>query len=411
MKNYIMLQPSIRAMGGGQSYTAAKIQRMTELGWTCNVFSSWRNGKILIPELEKYEKNIHEELSLDPNLVPLWVRKKIIHEVAKTVRGEECVIECGNEKLALWGELIAKELHARNFVYLLGEQNDKIPERYLPFFRFKLKRNELAGITDTSIPQLFRWDGTISKDHPYTLKAFGLNTVVDYASDFVETIPNEGIKIACISRLSKPCIKSIVESLLKLTAKHREKQFHLLFIGASMDGSVENRIRNVFEGQKNVKVFLPGAIFPLPRQLFTKVDLFISSSGSALVSYYQNRPTISVDANDGFAIGVLGYTTLNGLYRSDEVKTDIGELAEKVLFTDFLKAHKYFEPVLPDKNASFKKHLEFMERFEKELQYYPISSIKYSRTERIRKMAVFILRKRYFRIANLVRLRKKRRQM
>lgn len=374
-----MIEYSIMGMGGAQKYVSYKTRRLKELGWNCYVFSGINKGEVLLSELKQYSENVIKELLTDPNYVNRLKREKIIDHIASVVNStDSCIIESNSWTCALWGELLASRVRGYNFVFLLSERNGYIHNRYLPFFRYKFNRHELAGIKERSLTDLFRNDGTVNSSNNQILYAVGDSVSSECECDFIKEISTSGMTIASIGRLEKPCVISIANALCELIRMHPDTYFNIIFIGSSNNVNAEVAIKNLFKSFTNVNLIMPGFVVPIPLSLFSKVDLFISSSGSANLSYVQDRPTISVDGNDGYAIGVLGYTTFNSLFRKDEPQTDIAELADKVLFSDFLSSYTYKKADNVCIEDKFNEHLDIIRNIQAEREYYDVQRINYS---------------------------------
>jgi hypothetical protein len=61
----------------------------------------------------------------------------------------------------------------------------------------------------------------------------------------------------------------------------------------------------------NTNIYMMGYTFPVPETILEKSDVGIASANSVLVTANKNVPTICIDMNDYYAIGVYGYTTKN----------------------------------------------------------------------------------------------------
>ena len=66
MKYYIILQPSIRSMGGEEMYTRNKVTSVREMGYMPVVFHSGIGDKILIEDLKEYDKFEFSEFRYEP---------------------------------------------------------------------------------------------------------------------------------------------------------------------------------------------------------------------------------------------------------------------------------------------------------------------------------------------------------
>ena len=129
--------------------------------------------------------------------------------------------------------------------------------------------------------------------------------------------------------------------------------------------------------------------------------MFISSAGSAGVSYGQNIPTIALDAADEKPIGILGYTTNHSLYRDGEEIIELAEWLRLIFEENFLSQHSY----KPKKNDNFellKKHDKFLLSCKKEKDYYDVMSIRPSGKDMIKRIATLLIGN-----MNMVKLKEK----
>lgn len=370
-KLYIMLENAIIGMGGGQMYTRNKLLYMQQMGWKSLVFSGLL-GKIVIDELKEFEEYIYPELASAPMVYNHKIVNNVLDKIISNIpKGEKVVIESGSAHLAYWGELLAERLRGKNMVHLLDERNDlTIPEDYLDFYWFKLNRRELSGINDTSLKLLFRRNKKITDENNYNLPSICQNVISEDDCDL--KFPEVDFTVGCIGRLEKPYVVEVAHAYEKLIDNHLDKTFCIVFIGGSDSKQYEDRIKLIFNEKSNATVIMTGFLYPMPKKIFDKIDLFISSAGSAGVSYRQNRPTISVDSTDLKAIGVLGYTTKNSLNRKKEEPEDIFKLAEKVLFTDYLNEFNYKKSLHNPTLEGLKPHIDFLNSSSPEFTYYPI---------------------------------------
>lgn len=377
MKKYVMLVNGIVGMGGGQMYTKNKLSYMRDIGWEVLAFSG-HTGEIVIPELREYEGLIEHILISSPLIYPNDTVESVLEHIAERIGSfDEAVIESGSGHMALWGELLAKRLNCKHMVHLLEERPDLIiPSEYLDFYRFKLKRRELSGIMNKSMKILFRNSAEINEDNSFYLPSVCSNVVSDTQDSNAINIPDEGITMGCIGRLEKKYVQAATDAFATVAKKHPDVQFNIVYIGASDSHEHEERIRSVLDSIPNVTLLMPGYVFPIPRSVFQRVDVFVSSSGSASVSYRNGCPTISIDGRDNMAIGVMGYTTTRSLYREDEEKQDPADLLEAIIFKGYLVGKKYECGESRDSLDVLKLHLDFLNASSKEKRYFDVAAMK-----------------------------------
>lgn len=286
MKTYILLPTGITEMGGGQMYIRNKIKYMEEQGWRVEVFSG-KEGTIYINDLKKYQRNIIRSLDDPPFIYSNKTIKNTLLQMKNIIgnENEQIVIESGAAHTVYWGELLAQEMHAKHMVFLLDECNDQIDFHYLDFFDFKHQRKELAGIADKSLSDLFRDYKSIDQENNYWLVAHCTNVVEDCYNPITEQIIRADYNIGSIGRLEKPYVLPVAEEIRKFVANHLESTVNIIFIGGSVIKKSMRQLRKKFHGMDNVNLILTNYMFPIPKKMFDLVDVFVSSSGSAMVSY------------------------------------------------------------------------------------------------------------------------------
>lgn len=402
MKIYMFMVYAVVGMGGGQMYVNNKCRFLTDRGWKVMIFSGLQ-GELVIHELESYPTYTFPELNIMPNVFKEKDKRKFVDTMVKCIGAEtndEIVIESSFSPGTYWGEILACRLRARHIVCFLDERPDLIIyEEYIPFFEFKLKRKELAGISKKSLPLLFRDKVIINEKNNSWLPMACTNVVEDYSNktieDVLKSIGNEKV-FCCIGRLEKEYVFAAAEAFLKYVTTFNEKRYVLLFVGASDNVNEEQRIKNLFVGLKHVRLFMVGHIYPLPKVLFEHVDLVVASAGCASVAYAQNAKTISVDANDSKAIGVMGYTTQNSLYREEEEPQDICDLIIKVINTEYLQQFTYTPKVQFLVDELLTKHLNFLANTDQTLNYYPIQKMHLGYKDILRRMVSYIFGKKIY---------------
>ena len=208
---------------------------------------------------------------------------------------------------------------------------------------------------------------------------------------------DNSIKLCCIGRLEKNYVSIVAKSFAELIRQYPNKKFSVLFIGDSSEKSYKKNISALFDGIDNVNLIMPGFIYPIPKALFGLVDVFVSSSGSATLSYRNNRPTISIDGNDGKAIGVLGYTTFNALYRDCEEQVEPVFLLKEILFNNYLQ-NKEFTPKKEHVGINvLEKHIEFFDASNQEKLYYNVFDMECSGKDvRKKKLRMILGSKGYY---------------
>lgn len=371
-----MIETAIVGMGGGQMYINNKVKYMESLGWKVIVFSGIK-GCVIIPNLNRFLPFIYDELANAPFVFPRRVIENVINKLANVLNDyTEVVVESGSPHASYWGELLAERINGKHIAFILDERPDRdIVKEYLPFYHFKASRKELAGITENTVKLIFN-DCNIRFNYDTSLPALCQNVVEDYENDLVDLIPKDGYNICILGRLNKKYIFEAVHGIEELASCHLEDKFNIIFIGDSDSKTHKEGILKELRKYSNIKPVFFGYLFPLPSNIFTRFDFCISSAGSAGVCYRQGVPTISIDGKDGKAIGVLGYSTSNTLYRKDEPLIEINELLEQIIYDSYLNNYEYVEqPYIPNM-SDLNKHISFLNGTINIHEYYPIYNIK-----------------------------------
>jgi glycosyltransferase involved in cell wall biosynthesis len=395
-KKYIFFTGTIGTIGGGQIYVRNKVKYLQETGWEVEVFS-YLNDKIMIDDLRSFENNIIRILQYQPKTYSKRQRERVIEKVSSSLgksEWDEVVIESHEITLALWGEIIAKETNGKHIVYLLSEDFPKLSPDLLKFFDFKHKRKELAGIHNKSLELLFKDYKRIAENEKYSLRAICTNSVVDdVPNDIIDELHKKDINIGCISRLQKPFVSTMVDEVVQFSRKNNDKSIQLVIVGESPDHSIERSIIKKTENVKNLNLVMTGRLFPIPKKLFKKIDIFISAAGSARVSVAEGVLTLAIDVINHKPIGLLGYDTNDALYAQNDTDITISCALEKILIKEKIQneQNKRFTFEILDFRKEYPNHLDFICNSDEERIYYDISDIKLDRKGLMKKYIINVL--------------------
>ncbi len=380
MKKYVIITPSIINMGGAQMYIRNKCLYMQEKGWIVDVISS-QKGKIYIAELRQYNCFI-PELGFDYYLYSKKKRKSVITRILNRILDRDydnIVIESTCIQACTWAEVIAECCNAQHIAYLLQEQNTLTSDTLREFFRFKLLRHELAGITDQSVSDMFAAFNPVSAElsKDCHLPAFCNNVVEDIDSEWIPIIRKEkyNFLVGCLSRLDKPFVIPSLKNFINFTNTHKDSNFLLVMMGGAPNGlEVAENIKSLFKGVKNVELLITGYLFPISTRLLEMFDVFFSSAGSSWVCMRSGVPTITIDGNDFKPIGILGYTTKHSLFRDDkELPLDFNSLLHEILFTKSIVRKPACHEM---NNPDFSSHDIFIDKMNREKRYFSFENAK-----------------------------------
>ena len=338
MKHYIFITYSILGVGGGQCYVAGKAKYLEQEGWHVVVISDGPqkgNRKCPIDYLDKFIPCLMPEVGIIPTtLTRLAVKltlRKFQKLLGKISSGDEVIIESHDDRTALWGELLANRLNGRHFFYTLNERyrgENKYYEDRIDFYLFKYQRNEILSSAKT-INRLFEGYLEVQENEIEAL-LIDEDPVQDVQNSIVDSIEKCDYNICYIGRAVKPYVPNIIEGVGEFASKHKEKNLQFVIVGDA--SSQKERLEAINSANDNLTITELGPLHPLPKSLFSKIDVVIAGSGSARCSVEEGTLTIVADPESKQALGLLGYDTNNSVYRDeDSIVTTFGQALNRAL--------------------------------------------------------------------------------
>lgn len=378
-KIYIFVMHDIRSIGGAEMYVIGKARYLKKVGWNVHTFcyTSKRNanfpslgdcmtvtdgfGFLSIPpyRLKRYE----QDFFLDLMIQKLKIKLRKLNEY-------ELLIESITSPPNYWGELLAYKLGARHFVTLL-EEHFRYPmshhEENLDFFYFKLQRNELlAG--ETSLQDLFNGYKNVKcllQEIPNTIRE--QDPVQDIKNAKVDAIQKADWNICHFGRSEKNYVPYFMDGVAELARRHVDKKINFIFLGNTKFR--KNLINQTFENIPNVNLIFLGVLAPIPRSLFSKVDVVCAISQSARFSADENVLTIVASAsNFDKTPGVLGYDTLEQVY--GEPTFGYCEILENVLVKRLYDDKVNTLPKLEPAEKYYEKFWDIVKIFDPTQEYF-----------------------------------------
>ena len=338
-RKYILLTLSIFGINGSVQYLYNKVMTLRGLGYEVFLFSG-NNGKIIeslskiyVTQLSEYKDLILSELQYPPMMFTKKKTEKIVNHIVDMVGDLEAefYIEANSIATAEWGELLSSRLKAPCFWFDLQESyNYSTSEK--EYVRYKLANHAIAGIAPESISHMLDEESFTS----ICFKAYCSNSVQDVIFNIPKFVQEANIRIGIIGRLNKPYVYPILQSVKNYIMDHDNMIFSVVLIGGAPRQDIL-QIESIFQEIKNVKLYITDYIYPIPRTLIKCVNLFISTSGSAMASMREGVPTIVVDASTNLPIGVLDYTIDNDMYGNATYELD--KLMNDILFGGFCENH------------------------------------------------------------------------
>ena len=316
---YVFFNRRICGVDGSIQYIYNKEKYLTAKGYKVLVFSVV-DGKIYVNQMKKYRKYIVPEMRFVPSLFRGTERKRILKHIVSLINQDKSgkvIIESTSPVSAAWGELAAKELRCKHVYYHLMEKT-QLAEDFRQFCRFKYNRNELAGITDNTVPMMLNDPNA----KPNKISAFCTNVYADAEDVFSPKLDKRAkYTIGSIGRLEKPYVPVLATELGKYFVKHGNIRFNLVMIGGEADGKEAAALRDQFRKIRNVKLIITDYLYPIPYSLINNIDVFVSTAGAANGTYKEQRPTIKIHPITGNAIGIIGCDFgygERGLYEEDK---------------------------------------------------------------------------------------------
>lgn len=374
---YIFLTPELGSMGGSQMYVCNKSMYLRYKGWNVKI-CYFVDSRIMIGKFNDLDTYFFPELAWGVQYYFPSRARKIIKKVAAQLSSndQDVVIESCLYHLSYWGEMLASELKAKHILHFLEEDIPIISESSAAFMEYKLYRWECMNASEQSLRRLFKAHfKQIYLKYQFDTDFYCSNVIQeeDHIPSSLLHIEKTDDIILSLGRLDKPYIPEMIKQIVLYARNNEKRSLSILFIGGSPDGNKERKIKEILSEVSNIKTYLLGYMYPVSPSVVKMADVAIATSNSVLVPYNNGVPTIVVDANDFYAIGLYGDNTMNTVFRKDEEKVRISDYLEKVLVKrDFIVpesniSSKPEEELLDD---HFKNQIAFLNRSNDDGKYY-----------------------------------------
>ncbi len=390
-KTYVMIFGIANIVAGGPIYDCNKIRYLKERGWIVNVLPT-DSGKVYIQPLEEYASVSFPFIQIQPYLFTKRELKRKLDLLESYITiSDEIIIETGTDYTALWGELLAKRLQAKHIIMFLDEKNSHVNQFTAPFYKFKYERNELASISKKSLEHIFGRYFELKEEPKHVLTAVCSNAVADIKSDLKDKIPDGDYVIGSIGRLDKPFVPKIIDAICEFANRNPEKVVSVCLLGGADNLSI-NKIKEKLNVQKNIRYFISGYIWPIPKDVFEKIDVFVSAAGSSKVSANQNVPTIRIDVITYRPEGIIKDWVNNKsfvLEKEDasicDYLIDILENQKKYLIEGIIGLQDEWRVVC----RNFDKHMEFCNNASSKKEYFKVDKMWNGSMKELMKKALF----------------------
>ena len=381
MEKYIFITMNVGGINGAEQYIYNKMNFLKKNGYQVFVFSG-RPEKILIDGFREYEGLVNTALRFYPYCLSQKGCEKVLKWILSVVNmrdGDTCIVETSNVISSLWGELVAQRIGCRHLAINMQE-NHNHAQSMRDFLEFKWKRHELSGIFQGSVgAMLKKTDLEVRPD--MVVRAFCNNVVQDCEENFSRQFdPNADYTFGSIGRLEKEYVPVLLQQLTEYFKSHPDKKYNLLLIGGASDKHRLSWIKDAVSSCGNVTLVVTGQIYPIPRQLIQKADIFLSASGSAAISYYEKVPSIRVHHVTSDPVGIIGYDYMLGDIVPPDKRVDRSTIECVNLLVNRSIDISYMENYEQSYNekmyTEFARHLGFGEEIS-EMEYYDAYSVRY----------------------------------
>ena len=175
-------------------------------------------------------------------------------------------------------------------------------------------------------------------------------------------------------------MECIIDGVKKFAEIH-DNSINFTFVG---DVSKEDvaRIKQYLRNNDNILLTFTGSLVPIPRKLFSKIDVVIAGSGCARLAAQEGTITIVVDARDLMSNGVLGIDTQNALFREEgKMGESIDRTLEKILIENSYDKKNISMIKRKSNSDYYKEHLQYFTNVDN--KYYPSSKLCYPKEKSI----------------------------
>ena len=360
---YIFVAHGLAGIGGMELYTLGMSQYLESQGCIVRVLDpNPADVEPMIPALKKYLQQgggcaflttppyKFSQIEQTVMLNTLVMRLNLPDDLSDY----DIIVESCSGQRTLWAELLATRLNARH-IFIASEEHYRegwqCYEENLPFFYFKWQRGEIVG-SDYTVKKLFNGYKNIqgvSVEYPSIVREADPIQDVDYPD--LNQIPQSDYNICHIGRHGKNYVPHMIAGIGEFARRHPDKKINFICIGdmkPAMPVMQEN-----FKNLNNMYIAFCGILSPIPRILFSKMDVVIGISQTAIFSANEGALTIVASATTPEKTpGLYGYDTDQSL--DGEPTFTYAEALENVLVNHKYDDKEYFLPKLEPAEESYK---------------------------------------------------------
>lgn len=382
-KIYVFITMTIYGISGQPKYLENKVRYLVSEGLDVFVFSALKlkSSKLMI-NLNNCCSQLIPALMYAPGCLCKSEVDNILRSMIETINYKndgEIYVESNSIASAEWGEMLAKKIQGKHILFDLQEKFN-LSEEEIDFLRFKLNRKELSGIAKTSVQDILK-DKSIEFEDWMRIAAYCNNVVAECDDKFSAMLWRDAnLTFGSIGRLEKSCVLPLLNGIIEYCSLNSGK-YNIVMIGGGKKNNVK-KIRNLIGKYPNINLIITDYIYPIPRSLLQNIDIFISTAGSAGVSFYEKRPTIIVHPITGESVGIMGYTFISGknsMFDSstfnlvETIKQAIQEKDKIVYDNDYIESYN------KRMKAEFQRQLGFFKNLNPR-EYYDTRNIHQKRS-------------------------------
>lgn len=386
MKTYVFLTNTIGGYSGGPSYINNKIAYLKENGWEVSVFDTGGSSKISYSNFIPFSKNRIKELYFHPSWFNSFQRNKVCNKIIQSInpQSETIVVESNTIVLAEWGEIIATIVQAKHLVFLLGEHTIVSDKKQFEFLFYKYQHREIFSISAKAFENLFSKFCVVPNSDDCHWNAMSTTQPEEIPLNEINDVEKSDFTICHLGRL-KLYVPYMIEQLCCFVKQYPNKTFNIIFMGIK---EVNHTLIHSLELNTNVNLIFIESQNPIPKVLFRKSDIVIATAGCARIAFGEGVKTISMDVETNRPLGIMGYTTNQISYSSDQYPDStlsLSELIEEILIKQTYNQPYILKEMVRDKGYEY--HMSFIDN--RKEYYDKVLDITSSQTMKHQMMRIF----------------------
>lgn len=373
MKKLYLIFGNISGMGGGQMYIANKVEYLKHNDWAVDVYNIGE-GDILIDSLKVFKENRFPEEGQEFFVFSRKRYRNYLEDFERKYKDEyeKIVIESDIGQTSIWGEKVAETLGAKHVIFSLPDLYGRYHNWYYEFLWFKYTRNELAGIHPRSMKELFKPYKHLSDDTRHALKFSNNCTFEECENDILDCFEKKDICLCSISRLEKGYIFPMLDAIVSVAIKHKDRVFQIILVGDTKQKKLKDEIVGYGNKVTNVRIIMLGNLSPVPKKLLELTDYFIGTAGAVMASAVNGKISICVTTDKGLPVGIVGLDTVDTL-SNKVMSVSLADYLERIIICEkkeHIESLINIDCLLNDFMKEYDNHMKFIDETEVEKKYY-----------------------------------------